>query len=415
MKAFQKLALTSAIGVSLAAASLPSYAIVEAIAEAQLIPLVVYAHGEEEGQAAGDVNTVINVTVPNVIGWEDVANTFLAPNTSPTNPTVGPGALLFPDNQALLEPISSYIHWYWFDYRSIHRINRRVPVTPDDMVQINWSDQTGGTFLNGVPGYMVISTETGSTGAAADFAFFADAHLLWANGPDNSAYSSDIWTIKIPVLGLVDGADGAFNAPVTNADNVKYNGARIPRAVSPLISGIRSNLNDGAIDDVVVFDVTLSNRRYDTLAVVWVDTNLDDVEGYNTFIPVDVFDTYENSCSATIEIPYELNLIWIPGTSGTESPFTTGAAADITDPDNGWASQAELCIPFDEDGDQTTNDAGFVRAQMPEYIDETTLGITGPESSIYAFSITFDRVGTDLPNWLNGAVALGHDRGMFDN
>jgi len=438
---FKKLALTSAIAAGLGGASLPSHAIVEAIGEAHLVPLVVYYTQTptlpSTVQTRGDVNTIIELTIPNVVGWEDVANTFLAPNTSPTNPAAGPGAFVFPDEQPADDGFSA-VHWYWFDNKSVHRLNRRVPVTPDDIVQINWREEAGGAF-NGQPGYMVIGTEGARNGDAANFAFFADAHLLIARAPDNGPpdgrsflFADETWTAKIPTLALVDGEDGVLGTPVSNVanpaegitrDHVKYAG-RIVDDVSPLVSGIRTNLNDDILDDAVIFDWTLSHRALPTLLVAWLDTNLGDA---GRGIPVNVYDTNENSCSWSIDLPYELNLIYIP----TISPNPVVDPPEFDPLNWAWSTVWDvnnLCLPRVGGDFVGENEAGMVRVELPEYLDEVN-GVQGPESSMYAFSLkldfvpapfAFDGVGdrevlsAGKPNFINVGTVLGHDRGMFE-
>jgi len=440
---FKKLTLATAVAAGMAGVSQPSQAVIGALGEAQLVPLVVWdsASANPNVQNFGDVNTVIEITVPNVVGWEDVANIYTAPHTTPTNPVVGPGALLFPDDQDLVP--SNSLWWYWFDHRSVKKLDREVKVTPDDMVQINWRQAAGGAF-RGQPGYMVIGTKAARTGAAADFAFFADAHLLIAAFADDNLvtpYLGQTFTASIPVLALNDGPDGPFGTPVTNLDNVKYSGGGVPREVSPLISGMRSNLNDDALDDVLVFDLTLSHRLLDTLHVIWVDRNLDQIPNYDENLLVEVFDTDELSCSGTIKVPNELNLVYVPGNSaydgvvdGSGNPFRPGARefdAWWTHAGQPWVTEADLCFPFAGDVAQTL-EAGFVKYYMPEYLDadpDTDGGAyTGPESSIYAFALKLDYIpaptltggvpilGTSwLPSYVNVGVALGHDRGMFND
>lgn len=383
---FKQVALASAVTAAMGAASMPAHAIIEGAAgEALLVPFVVYAPGTA---GAEGVNTLIEITIPSTVGFDTIPNVFTAPNTTPTNP----GPTLFPADADLVK--GNFIHWYFFDQYSVHRLNRAVKVTPDDMVLINWGDEVQNTGLVGVPGYLVVGTETARSGAAADFNMFGDAYLV--SGGEQLTFRADA---KIPVLPMSDGPDGPFGSPVTVQDQVKYKGG-IPVAVSPLISGMRTNRSDGALDDGTVFDLTLSNRNFPTLHVVWLDVNLWDT--FQEIIPVDVFDTDERTCSSTISLPWELNAIWIqPVGANTITPplWATGIAGRDT-------IGTTLCLPT---GAAATGQ-GFVRYQLPEYIDTN---IDSPESAGVAFSIKYGTYGTAVPNILPVETALGHERGTY--
>ncbi len=375
---FKQVALASAVTAAMGAASMPAHAIIEGAAgEALLVPFVVYSPTVAGTEG---VNTLIEITIPSTVGFDTIPNVFTAPNTTPTNP----GPTLFPPDADLVP--SNFIHWYFFDQYSVHRLNRAVKVTPDDMVLINWGDEIVNTNLVNEVGYLVIGTETARTGAAADFNMFGDAYLV--SGGQQLGFTADA---KIPVLPMSDGPDGPFGSPVTVQDQVKYRGG-IPVAVSPLISGMRTNRSDGALDDGTVFDLTLSNRNFPTLHVVWLDVNLWDTD--QEIIPVDVFDTDERTCSSIVYVPWELNAIWIqPAGPRVTPPLWT-------------TDEATLCLPTGADA----TGQGFVRYQLPEYIDTN---IDSPESAGVAFSIKYGTYGTALPNILPVETALGHERGTY--
>ena len=105
-----------------------------------------------------------------MVGFDDVPNIFIAPNSTPTNPE----ATLTPIN-----PNVKGVHWYWFDFRSVHRLDRPVPITANGVATINWQAAAAGTGTkwDGVPGYMVIGTEVARSGAPANFDMFGDAWL----------------------------------------------------------------------------------------------------------------------------------------------------------------------------------------------------------------------------------------------
>ena len=375
---FKKLALAASITAGLGAASLPANAIVVGAAgEALLVPLVV--HG---GDQAGASNTYINVTVPGTVGFDGVPNDLTAPWTTPTNP----GPTLFPDSEALEG--GNEIHWYWFDQESKHQLNGQAPVTADDVVTIDWLEASDGDFA-GQPGYMVIGTEQARTRAAADFAMFGEAWL--------ELYDPffGIGTLApIPVLPMADGADGASDSRPTRLDNVKYFGNGIPRAVSPLISGMRTNRSDGLSDDFTVFNLALGDRNFPSVHIVWLDTNLGGAGGG---LGVNVFDSDERVCSDAVDLPDELNVIWIPDVWGTAAESPIGPDVQVQD----------YCLP---DGATFSRDAeapGFVTYFLPEYIDNN---IDAPESAGVAFSIHMD---WDANDQLRFTSSVGQERGTY--
>lgn len=361
---FKKLALAASISASLGATTLPAQAVMLGDAgEALLIPLVV--HG---GDVAGASNTYINVTVPGTVGFDTIPNIYTAPHTTPTNP----GPTLFPDAASLQGGNS--IHWYWFDNRSVHQLNGRIPVTADDLVPIDWLEASNGNFA-GEEGYMVIGTEAARTRAAADFAMYGEAYLEF--------YSDDpIGTmVPIPVLPMSDGADGAFDSVPTKEDNVKYSSSGIPRAVSPLVSGMRTNRSDGILDDTTVFNLSLGDRNFPSVHVVWLDTNLNgDGRGLN----VDVYDSEELTCSDSVDLPDELNIIEV----------------------NNWAGFGgveDYCLPAGSEFTGLVEHPGFVTYYLPEYLDT---GINEPESAGVAFSITMDWDANDQLRFTSSDVQV---------
>ncbi|UHD14528.1 hypothetical protein [Thiocapsa bogorovii] len=261
-------------------------------------------------------------------------------------------------------------------------MNRIVPVTADDVVVIDWLQASGGARA-GEEGYMVIGTETARTGAAADFAMFGEA---WFELYDPE---TGVGTLApIPVLPMSDGADGAFDSPVSVADNVKYNSQGIPRAVSPLISGMRTNRSDGILNDTTVFNLALSDRNFPSIHVVWLDVNLGN-DGVG--LGVDVFDSDELSCSSSVDLPYELNVIYVPeafgDTDGNEFVDDTNA----------------FCLPTAA----AATEVGFVTYYIPEYIDTN---INQAESAGVAFSILMD---WDAIDNLRFTTSLGQERGTY--
>jgi hypothetical protein len=381
----KKAALAAGLSASLLGASMPSQAVIEGVAgEALLVPLVIF-------DPFGGLNTLINITVPSSIGFESIPNNYTATNTTPTNDpeTITPAGFTGTKD----------LHWFFFDHKSKHVCNAKIPVTPDDQVFINWGQVVGavcGFEWVGNPGYLVFTTETARSGAAADFNMFGEAYLV------NSQFF--YLDAQIPVLAMNDGADGV-DPVATKADNVKYDIDGIPSSVSPLISGMRTNKSD-SIGDTTLFDLTLSNRDFPTVHVVWLDQNT----GY-TGLNVDVYDNDERTCSDAVDLPYELNIIYVLpwGCPGPQCTSDVAASA-LVEPFDFEPQLANFCLP----PGASVLDPGFARYSLPEYVDTN---IDEPESAGVAFSIAFT-VDPDLVAIIPGNIipvesALAHERGLF--
>jgi hypothetical protein len=436
---FKKLASTSAVAIALAGTAVSAgAAVVSSASEALLIPLVVWSPGSVNnpgGPFRGytpAVDTLIEVVIPSSVGFDDVPNIFTARHTTPTNvPTA-----LTPADPDLLGP-QAQLHWYWFNRRSVEQASGPVEVSPDDVVQLSWTELANGQFAN-EPGYMVIGNESARSGAAAVFSMFGNA---WITGdihiptvfspPGTVGVGFPLIGGSIPVLGMNDGADGPqvnnICAQPDWRDSVKYKGLS-PCAVSPVVAGFRTNRSDGDYD-LFAFDVALSNRLVPTIQVIWLDQNLggpnpSNIVGPNSAYPgntakpnpiarVNVFDVDENACNTSLRLPNELNVVWIP------------PAFDI-DPTNPlvpwdwpflWTTIADpLCAPTNANPGALFN-SGFVQYNMDEYIDTN---VDKSESAAYAFSLKVDGGvvsdnAAEIPNTfvLMLESSLGHDLGTF--
>jgi hypothetical protein len=298
---------------------------------------------------------------------------------------------------------------------------------------INWGDYATNNFaLDGVKGYMVITNDKEDRTyypdgwlSPAQFSMMGDAFLIW-NVPGTGIGIIDS---KIPVLPMSDGANDPGDAPST-IDNVIFDSDGAITKVSPLSSGMRTNISDGDGADYTLFDLTMSNRFAPTLHVIWVDENIG--QSKTQF----VFDDDEQQCSQTIPILNELQVYWTsppllwPDTKLTSAPAdSVFAGVDLP-----WVDLAtELCYP--DRGALVFNPGvpgqlfdvlesnilypGFVRFRIDEYIDT---GIGRPESAAVAFSIqlqvdVLDEEGDLLfvRQFLPVETALGHERGKFNN
>ena len=439
---FKKLASSAAVAAALATGSMSAHAIITGVpGEAFLVP---FAVATPQGNAAladpiyGELDTIVRIVVPASIGRDTVLD-FTAPHTSPTNPVAG-GAKELPEAAALApDGGQNFIHWTFMDSRSRHLLNGQFPVTADDVAVFDWQNiVTANQQVSGVSGYLVFQTLAGFNGEDANFSFFADAYFV-TGANQNGGFFDDFWSsVNIPALPLADGADTTA-APTLN-NNVVVGAATLDTLVSPLVSGIRTSIVD-ATNQWSVVDLELANstlqpfgqvqQQVGSLLVVWSDRNATNWAS----IGVDVFDNDENRCSASITLPNELNLVWVPsasvqegggGGTGSNVFYNTSGPSFLGNRIGGstatQGSLSYLCAPITDDNNGITPlsfaesrlNGGFVKMRLPE---PKAAGQTAVEASAAAaFTINFNFGNTANPNpafgWVSETV-LGHDRGKF--
>jgi hypothetical protein len=400
--------------------------------EALLVPLTIWS-------PVDNLNTLIEIEVPANIGWEGVANTWMAPHTTPINPLTGPddfNPVAFPDKVVVVGGDGgtknlSAIHWFVFDRKSEHVYNDKIPVTPNDVVQVNYKDAVGGDLAN-EPTYMVFVNEVSYRkpleGAA--FAMFGDAWLVNDNGVQ----------VEIPVLPMADGPDKT-KYPVYG-DNVVY-GSGWPD-VSPMASGNLLNYADGNFGGAIVFDVPLSTAGDLTYHVLWRDMNVPTVDDLvlqalygekslnwqaGTSVDLMVFDSDEKGCSDSIDLKYELEIICYD--HNTEVSAAGEASSEWGEcrkfgRGGPWMVQVPAAAEYDHDHGLSlpatviksttckTNEAtanGFVSYSFPELLD---LGSQGPESAGLMFAIMSQTIGKAEENSFRNEMALGRYRGFYN-
>ncbi|QJD31202.1 hypothetical protein [Methylococcus geothermalis] len=427
---FKKTAIAAGMFTALAATSMSAHAIIEGDAgEANLVPFVIW-----DDQIVGpptdgpfSINTVVKITVPMSVGNKTIPNVWTAQHSTPTNGSfpapVGP--------EAPADPDIKQIHWAFLNQRSVHRANGTINVTPDDVAIIDWGDtiRRGGyqTALNGVPGYLLLTTEQGWLGKAADFSFFAEAWLI--TGADfesqNGGGTIGLLDAKIPVLPMADGADSPPNKKVSVANQVIEIGVNGNPIASPLISGIPTTWSDGSVvPDLKIVDLTLGNRsitvgnvtnpfQIPTLFVVWNDRNADAAWSN---LGVVIYNDNEEPCSDTISLPNQLNVVWAQTDVSAAYPVPSFIQA--------YGQARPFCVPpiANEPGLDPAAilskllQGGFIKLMLPELIDT---GIGAPEAAMMAFSIPLQyQVNFDAGVPVGATVipmetALGHDRGSF--
>jgi hypothetical protein len=397
---FRKIALATAVSAAMAGMSLPAQAIVTGVAgDALLVPLVVW-----ENTDIDQLNTLIEIEIPSDIGHEDVANIYTAPNTTDPNDLVmayDPAVFQKSSADGFDRPYNA-IHWFWFNHRSVHQRDLMVPVTPNDIVQINWREASGEDF-EGALGYMVIVNEAATTGASAQFPMFGTA---WLVNNQNSEIEAEI-----PVLPLADGKDDT-TFPVWG-NHVIYDGG-IPSEVSPLASGMLLNYADDKLGDFAVFDMVLADLDEKAYHVIWLDDNRgaqNQVGGYSYTVNVDIFDSEERECSTTVNLPHELNVICItedekcPTWSSTGELYMQPGAIQETE-DLPVTAAINLCAPG-----EVGNPDGYVQYQLKEILDR---GSKEAETAGVAFSILETRtVGELNDDDIDRDTAAARYRGMF--
>jgi hypothetical protein len=453
MKPLQKTLAASGIAAASIGLSGPANALIEASpGEALLVPFVLFSSAQDGAGPTQDppfgatpvipeINTLIQVTVPAQVGFDTIPRFFTAPNTTPTQ-----GFPLEGDNPALgaTGAFEAGIHVFFFDDKSVKQADFSVPTSPDDLITINWGDyvRNNQARLDGTKGYIVITNEKADPdyypfgwNSAAAFPMMGDAYMVW-----NPLRGVGLIDTKIPVLPMSDGDDFADDEPSIR-DNVIFNGNRSIKTVSPLASGMRTNLSDDDLSDYTLFDLTMSNRFAPTLHVIWVDQNVG--------LPANnvsqlVFDDDEQNCSDDIPIAKELQVYWTsppllqPNFGPDGNPRigpTFGNAPGGSLLNNIWLkwvdAAVDLCYPdrgqlvFNPESLGDLFDVlesnilypGFVRFRLNEYVDT---GIGEPESAAVAFSIqlqldVLDEEGDLLRQvqFLPVETALGHERGQF--
>jgi len=393
----KKIALATAVSAAMGTVSLPSHAYVLGTAgEALLVPLAVW---DFDASTQTGFNTLVEVEVPGSIGWEPVAKFYTARHTTPTNAALTLTPMdpdLTKDPKGIDRSASiNQVKWFWFDHNSKKQKDGILPVTADDILQINVRDALQNSF-EGEPGYLVISTRKATTRQAADFNMFGDAWLVF------QAADVPLWSSVIPVLPMSDDADGTDPNPSKN-DGVKYNSNGVPTAVSPLASGMLTNYADGVQGDLLAFDIALSSAGMPSIHVIWTDEKVSGTLG------VDVFDTDENTCSDVVPVDGEVNVLGYDDLTCDKCGASQldGFKSVLTwvkyDPKDSlcWPTSPKVADEFS---------AGFVRYYMPEYADR---GTNNAEYAGVAFGLKFDQIGVGEPDTITFSTILGHTLGMF--
>lgn len=341
--------------------------------EALLVPYALYSPADQ-------VNTLVGITVPAMLGNNINAAFATAPNTS--------GAAVAAAGLNIINAVAPVpsIHWYFFNDESEHIIDNTIPATADDFIPFDW----GGTVVaagaqalcDGENGYLVFSNVAATDGVTPPgFAMFGDAVLVQGNW-QSAAY--------IPVVPMADGIDAG--GLVAGVNEVIY-AAGIPVNVSPLSAGIPMDNDSGVaggiagqhIDMRYFLDTALNGA---TDLVVWFDCMCSTGCCDRTALAMEVFATDETHGSAAIDLSMEVNVV-----DASILPWTIHTDADM----NG-----------------VLTDEGFVFLTIPELPalcgNDDAVAANGPDSAAVAFSLVY--FGTSA-NALQVQTALAHERGLW--
>lgn len=363
----KKTALAASITVALAGVSLPaSSAILGTAAEGLLVPVFVHDNDMVE-------DTVVQISTPANIGFDGVPNNFTAPNTTPSSagPSLDSVYASYIDGAGNKK--STTLNWYWFDWSSYKVYDGSVPVTANDVTELRASVIVPGAA--GVDGYLVVATAAAKANpdAGANVSMFGRGFVEIDD--DDDAVVDD--TVEIPVLGLTDGPDNGLTMP-TKQDNIKYAGIANAPIVSPLVTGIRTNVSNGKLDALTVFDLEVAAAGFEAAHIVWLDQNRGScsslgggsIGGY-------IYDTEEKRQSWGGCIPWELSWydFW---TDDLQADFP-GVNLDL---------------------------GGYIQYILPEYQDDPALG-DGPQSAGYAFALVQKAAG----DWI---LSLANEQAMYN-
>jgi hypothetical protein len=370
----KKTALAASITVALAGVSLPaSSAILGTAAEGLLVP--VFTHGYYLLQ-----DTEVQVTTPANIGFDGVPNSFTALNTTPTSagPALNAVYGAYVDGSGNGKPQS--LSWFWFNEYSDKEYDGTAKVTPDDITTLRASELVPG--VDGTLGYLVVTTTTATSGKAAPFSMFGRAWVEIQHPSDGG----DTDTVEIPVLGLTDGADEGLTMP-TKKDNIKYNSG-VPVGVSPLVTGIRTNVSNDTLAARTVFDLEIAAAGQRAAHIIWLDQNRarEDVTFNDACLIPNapgkisgyIYDSEEKRQSWGDCVPWELTKIFID-----------------------TSEELKAYPAISKDG------GGFIQYILPEYQDDPALG-DGPQAAGFAFALVQKASG----DWV---MSLANERGMYND
>jgi hypothetical protein len=402
-------AVTSALGIGVAQQA-------EALTlgepgEALLIPYAVY-------DSAQQLDTLVGVATgsPGQYGLDPLPNPSVAnAGHYPTAPSIDPTKLC-PSGSSNTQAL----HLYFYDDKSNHRADIKIPATCDDFVRVDWGAIVKGTCgvcttsfpsLDGVPGYIVLSSEWanlgwGGTNNPNDFMpLWGQTYLIQGN------WASEAFIPTLPLrdsqLAFCGGGQTVATWQCTDVARAANGG--VPKDVSPLVSGMQLDNNDGDNGDAAVFslryflDPALAGAPSTVLPagvankfVIWLDTNSSSRSSLSTL----VYNSAEVPVSSSVSLPNELNVINLyPDPADCDPTKSTNLCDGV------YHSETDK----DAGGGQPIVNTGFVLFAIPETGDSQAG--SGPAHAGVAFSLNFLGAGAN-PGQVQ--TELAHERGVVE-
>jgi len=424
---FMKTALKAAVVAGLGASSFGAQAALQAVpGEAQLVPLVFHnVQSRNYTPAAWDTwDTAIRIEVPNSLGKDTVIQITAANSTPTSKPAV----------ESIGQPATKdgivKLHWYFLDMSSNHVIDGTVGLTLDDEGLWLASNYIPGNTT----GYVVIVNDSAVNGGPATDAFFADAFLVNDGAGDAGEVDALPATVSIPTYAMDDGVDTTtYPTPFNNViESQQFTTAPKFPVASPIHSGIRTGAS-AFQGNIRLFDLALADRGlFDNILVVWNDRNGMTQQAVE-------FNDDEQSCSTTISLPQQLNIVYVPaGYPGANSNSyfryrhnntLSGSSTGIAFVDSYKTSGANkdytpvnfLCQTYASSGRHGL-DSGFLKIYANEVPQKEAPTVNnGAYAAAAAFTIpVFNPPRTGTPGGqfsgttLTINTVLAKDRGFFD-
>jgi hypothetical protein len=364
---FKKFGVAAAVAAAIGASGAAQAVTLGEPGGALLIPHVIFSSKDQ-------VNTLVGITVGDrvPVGQFDTI--------------VGEGAGCSGDRSK-----PSVLHWYFFSTKSVHLADGTVPVTCNDFSRFDWgfvitNPKRPFPSLNGVPGYLVLSSDDRrNVDVGSNYSLYGSAYLVQGN------WASEAY---IPVLPLLDDS-------ITNFyDEVKYKGG-IPDYVNPQRAGMglaNATAETARFSLRYTLPVAGQDVNATTSFVFWFPDNSGDsyIVGDTTVgrinrvnMPIDVYDADEVAVSNIISLPDELNIVDASKIDGTINDPTGHSIPDMA-------------------GTQPALNAGFVLFQLADYtgtLNPAILSRAGVAFSLIGIEggASDDQVQTDL----------AHERGVW--
>lgn len=406
----KKLTIATAVSVALGGVGALRAAEVGIPGNAILVPYAEYS-------TTNSTNTLVGITVPyQEHGTIQRTGLIQAGITANAGPLVGTTCNLLPYNPVnSTAPVSAGMHWYFFDATSVHQADGNLAATQEDFVPFDWRAKATASAAiqaktDGVKGYLIFANNAAIGGGPtnwADACYFADA--IYIRGVwESAAY--------IPTLALSDTVD-APNKGISIVDNITYSGDE-PRHYSPVLSGMLVQ-NGNGVSELVHWDMRYFLPQTgepvgETDLVVWFPFNGHTGQS-RVNIPIDVWDTGENSGSTNIDLPKELNVVdaatvgwtdWLR--SGTPPTGIQGLPAQ---PGATLEGESQGFITFDmpelRPADEWSSSTGFGPCPSPSncFRVDTSTPFSGS---------TFSLIGLlSTGNASQVQTILGHERGIY--